>query len=313
MPTSLYFQGFSNSFLTLPYDSTMQFGTGDYTIQWFQYLTSSNPYQRLFQHGHYDGFSSTVTIGTSLEYDTYTQNRAFYYWEPNANFVTTLTPDLYLNNWIHIAITRTSGTTRFFVNGNLVNKFINDNTNFSYGGPIQFIIGNESIKTDDSAYGGYLFGFCWTKGVSFYTTDSPFAVPSSLPAADSNTVLILTGDGFSGSLGSTITNNNVILAQTNIPPSFLPKPPEPNPTYDPRIRIEESLDRKKYPLTNTSQSGRIAALKNSTINTVRTTYGGGSGIYVKNETEKNSVNDALRRVRAGGYVVPPKVTHTFNR
>lgn len=69
----------------------------------------------------------------------------------------------------------------------------------------------------------------------------------------------------------------------------------------------ESLDRKKYQFTNTSQSGRIAALKSATKAAVKQTYGGGTGVYVKNETEKNSVNDAIRRVRAGGYVVPNNV------
>lgn len=310
MSTSLYFQGNETSYISFNYDPYMQFGTGDYTIQWFQYLTSNNTNLRIFQHGSYG--DDTITIGASLEGDN-TSSRTFYYWEPDAISVTSLTPDIFLNTWLHIAISRTSSTTRFFVNGNLVEKIEGDNTNFSYNGEyMPFTIGNERIKTNDAAYGGYLYGFCWTKGKSLYTTDAGFAIPSSLPEADSNTILILTGDGFSGSLTNivSIDNENVILGQTNIPPSIKPTP-TPTPSYNPNIKIEESLDRKKYPLTNTSQSGRIAALKNATINSVRNTYGGGTGVYTKNETEKNSVNDAIRRVRAGGYIVPPKITDKY--
>jgi len=73
----------------------------------------------------------------------------------------------------------------------------------------------------------------------------------------------------------------------------------------PNKKSAESLDRKKYQFTNTSQSGRIAKLKTSTLDAVKKTYGGGTGVYVKNEKEKNSVIDAITRVRAGGYVVPP--------
>lgn len=59
---------------------------------------------------------------------------------------------------------------------------------------------------------------------------------------------------------------------------------------------------------NQSASGRLYNLKTNTKNTTDSLL-----LHVKDEkdkkkdtTEKNSVNDALTRVRGGGYVVPPK-------
>jgi len=300
MSTSLYFNGNATSYLTMPYSSSMYFGTGDFTIQWFQYMTASNANQRIFQNGNYLPF--TTTIGTSLEGSN--SGRTFYFWKPNANSITILTPSTFLNKWMHIAISRTSGTTRFFINGGLVKSLTSDTTSYDSSGGLPLVIGNESTPSDGAAFGGYLYGFSWTKGLSLYTTDASFAVPSSLPTPDSNTVLVLTGDGFSGSLGSTVVNHNVGMASPNIPPSFSKN--SSNNTI-PNQKMTQSLDRKKYQFTNTSQSGRIAALKSATKAAVKQTYGGGTGVYVKNETEKNSVNDAIRRVRAGGYVVPNNV------
>ena len=73
-------------------------------------------------------------------------------------------------------------------------------------------------------------------------------------------------------------------------------------------KTAESLDRKTYQTINTSQSGRIAALKSAALDAVKKTYTGGNGrgnpYHVKNEHEKNSVIEAITRTRAGGYVVP---------
>ena len=58
-------------------------------------------------------------------------------------------------------------------------------------------------------------------------------------------------------------------------------------------------------LNDQSGSSRVDMLKKATLDKVKNSYPQ-SG-YVKNETEKNSRFDALRRVRAGGSVVPVKV------
>lgn len=53
--TSLSFAGDDTSFLLIPNTSELNFGTGDFTIEWYQYQTDSNPFPRIFQMGSYDG------------------------------------------------------------------------------------------------------------------------------------------------------------------------------------------------------------------------------------------------------------------
>ena len=68
-----------------------------------------------------------------------------------------------------------------------------------------------------------------------------------------------------------------------------------------------SIQKKKNLFGDQSSSSRIERLRNDALNKVKTTYPGGWN--QKNSTEKNTVIDAISRVRGGGYVVPPKVTH----
>jgi hypothetical protein len=70
--------------------------------------------------------------------------------------------------------------------------------------------------------------------------------------------------------------------------------------------IQPSLYLKKNKYGNHSASSRLLKLKNKNINNVKNSYE--NGYYVKNTTEQNSVNSALSRTRASGYIVPPKIT-----
>ena len=44
MTSSLYFIGDATSYLKIPATSEFDFGTGDFTIEWYQYETDSNPF-----------------------------------------------------------------------------------------------------------------------------------------------------------------------------------------------------------------------------------------------------------------------------
>uniref|UniRef100_A0A6C0DEW5 Uncharacterized protein n=1 Tax=viral metagenome TaxID=1070528 RepID=A0A6C0DEW5_9ZZZZ len=64
--TSLNFVGNSTSYLSVP-STNLSFGTGDYTIEWWQYQTDSNPFPRIFQIGDYP----STQIGVSIEGGTF--------------------------------------------------------------------------------------------------------------------------------------------------------------------------------------------------------------------------------------------------
>lgn len=105
---SIVLQGNSTSYLSIPNVENLQFGTGDFTIQWYQYQTDTNSYPRVFQIGTYN---PGATIGVSIEGGT------FYYWRQNQSYYSVPNLTVSKNQWIHFAISRTSGITYFFKNG----------------------------------------------------------------------------------------------------------------------------------------------------------------------------------------------------
>lgn len=82
--SSLSFLGDATSYLRIPNSPDFNFGTGDFTIEWFQYQTDSNPFPRVFQIGSY---AAGTSIGVSIE------GGSFYYWtNTSPNFATSLDP-----------------------------------------------------------------------------------------------------------------------------------------------------------------------------------------------------------------------------
>jgi hypothetical protein len=131
--TSIAFTGNSTSYLSIPIADGLKFGTGDFTIEWWQYETDVNSFPRIFSIG---SFSSSITIAVSIESGT------FYFWKNGtANSMTTLVS--YKNQWIHFAISRYGTTTRLFQNGVYISS-ITDTTN--YNPSVNLTIANETSQ-----------------------------------------------------------------------------------------------------------------------------------------------------------------------
>jgi hypothetical protein len=187
---SYLFSVSTNSYLTTPASSDWAVGTGDFTIEWFQYTTTTAipPYQRVFT---VDDFPS-MDIGVSNEGGT------FYYWA-NDSFRYSSAGAITTNVWQHWAIVRQSGTTRIYRNGILRGSSFSDTNNINNTtDPLS--IGNENIPSTIAAFVGYITNFRWIKGLAVYTGN--FTVPTSAltatadanPYGGSNTAAI--GNGF---------------------------------------------------------------------------------------------------------------------
>ena len=220
--SSLSFLGNATSYLRVPNTDAFDFGTGDFTIEWYQYQTDNNSFPRIFQVGNYP----STSIGVSIE------GGNFYYWTNGSlNLVKTLASSDYKNVWVHFAISRSSGVTRVFMNGTSIFS-MNDANNFN--GVNDLIISNESTISNNAAFGGYITYFSWVKGVALYTNN--FTIPNNYPTLTDNYVLLLTASSFTGTLGNTVVNNNVSNIQS-IPSNFLSN----NNTPTTNIRILKSL------------------------------------------------------------------------
>lgn len=257
--SSLSFLGDATSYLNIPNRDDFDFGTGDFTIEWYQYQTDTNPFPRIFQVGKHPA----ATIGVSIEDDN------FLYWQPNRVYHTATPTTSIKNQWNHFAICRASGVTNIYMNGTSIFNII-DTTNFN--GVADLTIGNESIPSTDAAFGGYITYFSWVKGVALYTAN--FTVSTNYPTFTNNSVLLLTAPVFSGTLGSTVVNNNVSTTP-NVPPEFSstpippPAPPLPLPVQ-PSSKPLFTNNSMVFYKAGSLASGGVGGVRNSSAKARRT-------------------------------------------
>jgi hypothetical protein len=158
-----------NSFIDTPASSDWAVGTGDFTIEWFQYQTTTAGFQRAFT---VDDFNS-IDIGVSVESAT------FYYWN-NSGVRYSSASSTVINTWYHWAVVRQSGVTKIYRNGTLRGSQITDTNNIN-NTTDELTIGNENTPSTVAAFVGYITNFRWVKGLAVYTGN--FTVPTSTLSA----------------------------------------------------------------------------------------------------------------------------------
>jgi hypothetical protein len=177
----------TTGYMNLPASSDWAFGTGDFTVEWFQYMTATPTNPRIFSVGNY----SSAAVAVSIE------GGIFYVWEASGNrFASVLSG--YTNTWIHFAISRIGNQTRVFRNGTQIGSTYTDNNNINNSSSV-FAIGQESTPTSNSYFPGYITSFRVCKGVGVYSGN--FTKPTTLlgqtqsanPYGGSNTSAITAG------------------------------------------------------------------------------------------------------------------------
>jgi hypothetical protein len=178
---SMYFDG-TDDYVTAGSYTNFQFGTGDFTVEWWQYISGYNGSgAKIWQYASDGNFSGggTGTDMTSIS---------------NLNFTTAgganvLSQTVQPYQWNHIAIARASGTTRIFVNGAQTNS-IADSTNYNYAGTYAFSIGGgrNGAGTYVNSTTGYISNFKLVKGTAVYTAN--FTPSTSSLTATTNTQLL---------------------------------------------------------------------------------------------------------------------------
>jgi Concanavalin A-like lectin/glucanases superfamily len=196
----------SSQYLTIPASSNWALGTGDFTIEWWQYMTTQNSNPRVFSVGNYPSASIAVSI----------EGGTFYVWEASGfRFSYALTS--YLNVWEHYAISRVSGTTSVYRNGTQIGSSYADTNNINDSSST-LVIGQESTTSSGSYFTGYLSNFRIIKGTGIYNGN--FTPPTKPLTAVSNTVLLLSMGvtPFTDTTGiNTITNNGSISTTASSP------------------------------------------------------------------------------------------------
>jgi len=167
---SMYFDG-TGDYLIMPDTLTGKFGTGDFTIEYWDYHGT--------QGTNYASQVGTLSSGTGAgtwRFGTFGNNTGLYFsYHNGTSFVdVTFGSGTYNDStWRHFAISRQSGTLRAFVNGTQVgtNQTVTQDLNSSN----RVVIGAE--LTTPTYFTGYIDDLRITKGYARYTAN--FTAPTA--------------------------------------------------------------------------------------------------------------------------------------
>jgi hypothetical protein len=180
---SLFFLGTTTSKISTSgsADASLQFGTGSFTIEWWQNLSSgAASFPRVFEQSG----------GPMVSMEGSSASRTFYFWS-GASFTSFGSITSSLNNtWNHFAIVRSgsgAGNLKAYRNGVQVGSAANNATNFTSTTTIN--IGNRASGLATEAFSGSITNFHWVKGVAKYS--SSFTPTGPLEIISGSTGLLL--------------------------------------------------------------------------------------------------------------------------
>lgn len=255
---SLLFTGENTSYITVANDDDLKLGTGEFTIEWFQYRTDENSFPRIFQFNTHPN----AEFGVSIE------SNKLYLWA-NSSWILNANIGEHKNEWIHFAITRDiTGRIRVFKNGEIIKTVV-------YGAAINptstlYIGGQENSANNNSSFGGNLTNFRYAKK-AYYISNFSRPIAPLLNTQDTSLLLLAHSvmEGLQNysskekvlNIFDTSTNTkspfstNVLSLTTNSSKSFLENSPEdPFNPMSPLITkwIDFSYYNTEFKLDNTS-------------------------------------------------------------
>jgi hypothetical protein len=157
----MYFDG-TGDYLSIRTSPLLDFGTGDFTVEFWWYPTTVGADQGFLGGGGgcYD-FVWRTTTGFNLG-------------RINVAFDSTFAYTPVVNTWYHVAYSRSGTNLRVFVNGTQVGSTATNSTSYGTNGTTVVVGGSSSV---DRLMTGYLDDFRITKGYARYTSN--FAPPPS--------------------------------------------------------------------------------------------------------------------------------------
>jgi hypothetical protein len=167
----------TTDYLSVAGNNDFGFGTGDFTVEGWFYITNVGVQSILFDFRAGAG----TDVAPVLYIDSSAQLKYYSY-----NAIRIDGPTIVANAWYHIAVSRSAGTTKLFVNGASQGTPWVDSTDYDVAKPL--IIG---ARWDGAAYSidGYIDEVRVTKGLARYSAN--FVAPASEFTSDTDTKLLL--------------------------------------------------------------------------------------------------------------------------
>jgi len=175
--SSALFDG-TGDYLSIATNTDFGFGTGDFTIEgWFYKTTATTQW-------FIDTRTTTTQNSVAIQSNGSGSLRLFV----NGSFVLTSSNTHTNNAWNHLAISRASGVTRFFINGVVSTNTYTDTTD--YGATKPLVLGAQFNGT--TAFNGYIDEFRVSNTARYTSAFTPSTTPFQ---NDSNTLLLIHADG----------------------------------------------------------------------------------------------------------------------
>ena len=166
---SVFFNG-SNQYLVAPSNAAFTFGTGDFTIEGWIYLTGATRTGTL-----YDSRTGATTVSPQV----YINNNIVFYAVAGTNVITG--PTIVASTWYHVAVVRISAVTKLYVNGTQSGINYADTNNYVIGSPdIGEGFGSSFPLT------GYISNLRVVKGTGVYAFN--FTVPTNTLTTTQNSI-----------------------------------------------------------------------------------------------------------------------------
>ncbi len=181
----------SNQWLSVPTSADWNIGTGNFTVEWFQFMTGDGNYPRVFDFGTWPN----EDLGVSIE------GGQLYVWVEGSAAISYYlgASSAYQNKWLHIAISRSGSTLGLYIDGTRVTTSTNS-ANIQTGTNTLYVGSDGSSIT---AFPGRLTNFHFVNGTALYTSTT-LTRPVEPIKAVANTKLLL----LAASSSTLITDNS---------------------------------------------------------------------------------------------------------
>jgi hypothetical protein len=177
-----YFDG-TGDYLTAPANAAFQFGTGNFTIEFWYYPTAFVDFNTPIDMGYLNSGSYVIQNGTA--------GQPYFFLGPSTTLFTSATAYT-LNAWNHLAVVRSGTNTSMYLNGARVGNATssaNINANFTLG------IGGSPTHSVPVVVVGYLSNVRLVKGTAVYDPAlTTLTVPTAPLTAITNTSLLCLQD-----------------------------------------------------------------------------------------------------------------------
>ena len=165
--SSAYFNASAGTRISEASSANFGYGTGDFTVEFWTAIASSTGNAQVLL----DQRTAEVSMAAPVIYVD--DAGTLYYFLLGANAIVAASAITGYNTWYHVAISRSSGSTKMFVNGTQVGGTLGDTNN--YGSSLPIAVG--ASWQGNAPMSGYVQDLRVTKGVARYTAN--FTAPTA--------------------------------------------------------------------------------------------------------------------------------------